>query len=70
MTLPQCNGLSNLKKQLHFVDFRHTSKEEIDIQNTENRTKATLYILVYQDDYQYFIDLKGEKYIPEKYLNK
>ncbi|MFK8262885.1 hypothetical protein [Capnocytophaga canimorsus] len=58
------------QKQLHFLDFRHTSKEEIDIQNTENRTKVTLYILVYQDDCQYFIDLKGEKYIPEKYLNK
>ncbi|GJQ04525.1 hypothetical protein [Capnocytophaga canimorsus] len=58
------------QKQLHFLDFRHTSKEEIDTQNIENRTKARLYILVYQDDYQYFIDLKGKKYIPEKYLNK
>ncbi|MFK8272190.1 hypothetical protein [Capnocytophaga canimorsus] len=58
------------QKQLHFLDFRHTSKEEIDTQNIENRTKAMLYILVYQDDYQYFIDLKGKKYIPEKYLNK
>ncbi|CEN44142.1 conserved exported hypothetical protein [Capnocytophaga canis] len=58
------------QKQLHFLDFRHTSKEEIDTQNTENRTKARLYILVYQDDYQYFIDLKGKKYIPEKYLKE
>ncbi|ATA73927.1 hypothetical protein CGC49_08950 [Capnocytophaga sp. H4358] len=58
------------QKQLHFLDFRHTSKEEIDTQNIENRTKAMLYILVYQDDYQYFIDLKGKKYIPEKYLKE
>ncbi|WP_198540563.1 hypothetical protein [Capnocytophaga sp. H2931] len=58
------------QKQLHFLDFRHTSKEEIDTQNIENRTKARLYILVYQDDYQYFIDLKGKKYIPEKYLKE
>lgn len=58
------------QKQLHFVDFRHTSKEEIDTQNIENRTKAMLYILVYQDDCQYFIDLKGKKYIPEKYLKE
>ncbi|GIM56087.1 hypothetical protein CAPN006_04810 [Capnocytophaga canimorsus] len=58
------------QKQLHFVDFRHTSKEEIDTQNIENRTKAMLYILVHQNDCQYFIDLKGKKYIPEKYLNK
>ncbi|WP_172919961.1 hypothetical protein [Capnocytophaga canis] len=58
------------QKQLHFLDFRHTSKEEIDTQNIENRTKARLYILVYQDDCQYFIDLKGKKYIPEKYLKE
>lgn len=58
------------EKKWCFLGFRHTSKEEIDTQNIEDRMKATLYILVHQNDYQYFINLKGKKYIPEKYLNK
>ena len=49
--------------------FRHTSKEKIDTENIENRNKAKLYIYVWENGYNYFIDLSEKKYIPSKYIN-
>ena len=49
--------------------FRHTLKEKIDTENIENRNKAKLYIYVWENGYNYFIDLSEKKYIPSKYIN-
>lgn len=43
----------------------YSSSIELDIKNSEQRKKATIYYSVFEDKTLYYMDLKGNKYVPE-----
>jgi Leucine-rich repeat (LRR) protein len=54
------------QEKLKFESIRYASQTEIDTKHIRNRKKAKIYIWVIDSDNEYYINLKGKKYLPKK----